>query len=220
MAVPSASRPMRNTTVLPPRSTPVASAKTFGRPSNTNPITPSGARRRSTRQPGCSTPSMSWSRSDGMSRQVRRPATMSARIRSESTQPRRAAALRPGGGDVVGVGRRDAGEHGRVLQPAGEALEEGRDRGVREPAQLQERLVGRGRRRRRPARGRRPGSAAGRRCPARRPAGRRGRTRGPGPRTPWRSGRRRRRRAGPPPAAPTGRIRTPATVTPCGRTGW
>ena len=85
MAVPSASRPMRKTTVLPPRSTPVASAKTFGRPSNTNPITPSGARRRSTRQPRCSTPSMSWSRSDGMSRQVRRPATMSARIRSEST---------------------------------------------------------------------------------------------------------------------------------------
>ena len=42
MAVPSASRPMRKTTVLPPRSTPVASAKTFGRPSNTNPITPSG----------------------------------------------------------------------------------------------------------------------------------------------------------------------------------
>ena len=43
-AVPSASLPMRNTTVLPVRSTPVASANTFGRPSNTNPTTPSGSR--------------------------------------------------------------------------------------------------------------------------------------------------------------------------------
>ena len=43
-AVPSASLPIRNTAVLPVRSTPVASANTFGRPSNTNPTTPSGAR--------------------------------------------------------------------------------------------------------------------------------------------------------------------------------
>ena len=43
-AVPSASEPIRNTTVLPVRSTPTASANTFGRPSNTNPTTPSGAR--------------------------------------------------------------------------------------------------------------------------------------------------------------------------------
>ena len=34
--------PMRNTTVLPVRSTPVASANTLGRPSNTKPTTPSG----------------------------------------------------------------------------------------------------------------------------------------------------------------------------------
>ena len=44
-AVPSASLPIRNTTVLPVRNTPVASANTFGRPSKTNPTTPSGARR-------------------------------------------------------------------------------------------------------------------------------------------------------------------------------
>ena len=47
-AVPSASEPMRNTTVLPLRSTPPASANTLGRPSNTKPTTPSGARRAST----------------------------------------------------------------------------------------------------------------------------------------------------------------------------
>ena len=43
-AVPSASLPILNTAVLPVRSTPVASANTFGRPSKTNPTTPSGAR--------------------------------------------------------------------------------------------------------------------------------------------------------------------------------
>ena len=35
---------MRNTTALPVRTTPHASANTLGRPSNTNPTTPSGAR--------------------------------------------------------------------------------------------------------------------------------------------------------------------------------
>ena len=50
-AVASASEPMRITTVLPVRTTPVASANTFGRPSNTKPTTPSGARRASTLQP-------------------------------------------------------------------------------------------------------------------------------------------------------------------------
>ena len=47
-AVPRASDPMRMTTVLPVRSTPVASAKTLGRPSKTKPTTPSGARHAST----------------------------------------------------------------------------------------------------------------------------------------------------------------------------
>ena len=42
-AVPSASEPMRKTTVLPARITPVASAKTLGRPSKTKPTGPSGA---------------------------------------------------------------------------------------------------------------------------------------------------------------------------------
>ena len=49
-AVRSASLPILNTAVLPVRSTPVASAKTFGRPSNTNPTTPSGARHADTDQ--------------------------------------------------------------------------------------------------------------------------------------------------------------------------
>ena len=53
-AVPSASEPMRKTTVLPPRITPAASAKTLGRPSNTKPTTPSGAVTCSTVQPACS----------------------------------------------------------------------------------------------------------------------------------------------------------------------
>ena len=39
-AVPSASEPIRNTTALPVRSTPQASANTLGLPSNTNPMTP------------------------------------------------------------------------------------------------------------------------------------------------------------------------------------
>ncbi len=58
-AVPRASAPMRNTTVLPVRSTPVASANTFGRPSNTKPTTPRGAASWSTVQPACSVRSIS-----------------------------------------------------------------------------------------------------------------------------------------------------------------
>ena len=42
-AVSSASLPILNTQTLRLASTPVASAKTFGRPSKTNPTTPSGA---------------------------------------------------------------------------------------------------------------------------------------------------------------------------------
>ena len=64
-AVPSASDPMRMTTVLPVRSTPVASAKTLGRPSNTNPTTPSGARRAATDQPSWSMRASSASRAAG-----------------------------------------------------------------------------------------------------------------------------------------------------------
>ena len=92
MAVRRASLPMRNTTVFPLRSTPVASAKTLGRPSNTKPTTPSGLRRCSTRQPGWSIRSTTASRPDGRSRHVRRPATMSARIDGDST---RRVLLRP-----------------------------------------------------------------------------------------------------------------------------
>ena len=54
-AVPKASLPIRNTTVLPPFSTPVASANTFGRPSKTKPITPRGAFHCCTSQPECDT---------------------------------------------------------------------------------------------------------------------------------------------------------------------
>mmetsp|Transcript_48138 Transcript_48138/g.112573 ORF Transcript_48138/g.112573 Transcript_48138/m.112573 type:complete len:336 (+) Transcript_48138:484-1491(+) len=55
LAVPRASLPMRKTTVLPPRKTPVASANTFGRPSKTKPTTPKAAPMRSTFHPLCST---------------------------------------------------------------------------------------------------------------------------------------------------------------------
>mmetsp|Transcript_62447 Transcript_62447/g.115977 ORF Transcript_62447/g.115977 Transcript_62447/m.115977 type:complete len:283 (-) Transcript_62447:193-1041(-) len=55
LAVPKASLPIRKTTVLPPRKTPVASASTLGRPSNTKPTTPKAAPMRSTVQPLCST---------------------------------------------------------------------------------------------------------------------------------------------------------------------
>ena len=51
LAVPRASLPMRNTTALPLRNTPQASANTLGRPSNTKPTTPSPARRCSTVKP-------------------------------------------------------------------------------------------------------------------------------------------------------------------------
>ena len=54
-AVPSASEPMRITTVFPVRTTPAASANTFGRPSNTKATTPSGALRASTDHPSWST---------------------------------------------------------------------------------------------------------------------------------------------------------------------
>jgi hypothetical protein len=49
-AVPNASLPILNTAVLPVRNTPVASANTLGRPSNTNPTAPSGARHDDTDQ--------------------------------------------------------------------------------------------------------------------------------------------------------------------------
>ena len=85
-AVARASEPIRNTTVLPVRTTPQASANTFGRPSKTNPTTPSGARRASTDQSPCSMRSTAASRRLGESRQPRRPLTMSERIRSSSTR--------------------------------------------------------------------------------------------------------------------------------------
>ena len=96
-AVANASDPMRITTVLPLRTTPAASAKTLGRPSKTNPTTPSGARRASTRHPSCSTVPTGASRRSGESRQPISPATMSPRMRSVSTsrvvdRPERSAA--------------------------------------------------------------------------------------------------------------------------------
>ena len=92
LAVPSASLPIRNTAVFPVRSTPAASANTFGRPSNTNPTTPSGARRAVTVQVSCSTTSVISLRAPGASRHTRRPAIMSARIDGDRT---RRVVLRP-----------------------------------------------------------------------------------------------------------------------------
>jgi len=83
-AVPSASDPIRITTVLPVRTTPAASANTLGRPSNTNATTPSGARRACTVQPGWPTSLNASLRPMAMSRQPRRPSTMAVRIDSVS----------------------------------------------------------------------------------------------------------------------------------------
>ena len=83
-AVPKASLPIRNTAVLPVRSTPVASANTLGRPSNTNPTTPSGARHDDTDHPLCSTVDSCWSRRVGAAAQLRKPAAMSCRIPGDS----------------------------------------------------------------------------------------------------------------------------------------
>ena len=134
MAVPRASLPMRNTTVLPPRSTPVASAKTLGRPfeheadhaerraAAARPASP-GARRRSTTR---------RARTACRARSAGRPPCRPA-SRSDST---RRVVLRPcsrAGGDVVGVGGGDAGEHGR-RPPAGGRTpsKKARDRRVRD----------------------------------------------------------------------------------------
>ncbi len=84
-AVPSASEPMRNTTVSPARSTPQASAKTLGRPSNTKAITPSPSTTSSTCHPSCSMRSRIAPRTGSASRHTRRPSTMSWRICGEST---------------------------------------------------------------------------------------------------------------------------------------
>ena len=84
-AVPRASLPMRNTTAFPPFNTPVASANTFGRPSNTKPNTPSGATRCSTDQPTCSVRDATESRDIGASRHINKAAIMSRLIFSEST---------------------------------------------------------------------------------------------------------------------------------------
>ena len=73
----------------------------------------------------------SVSRAAGASRHDRSPATMSSRIRSDSTSrvvERPAAAA---GGDVGVVRLADRGEHGVVGQPAGERLEERRELVVR-----------------------------------------------------------------------------------------
>ena len=123
-AVRSASEPMRMTTVLPVRSTPLASAKTLGRPSNTNPTTPSGARRAATDQPAWSMRASTVSRAAGASRHHRSPATMSSRIRSDSTsrvvERPAAAAAATSASFAARIGRQHAvvGEAGR------EAVEE------------------------------------------------------------------------------------------------
>ena len=84
---------MRITTVLPVRSTPVASANTLGRPSNTNPTTPSGARRASTDQPSWSTPVDRVVAAQRRRRATtRRPAIMSPRIRVGQHEAGRRAA--------------------------------------------------------------------------------------------------------------------------------
>ena len=84
-AVPSASDPIRKTTVLPLRKTPHASANTFGRPSNTKPTTPRPALRCCTLQPSWLISSTTASLDDAVSRHIRRPSTISDRIVSESS---------------------------------------------------------------------------------------------------------------------------------------
>mmetsp|Transcript_73463 Transcript_73463/g.215472 ORF Transcript_73463/g.215472 Transcript_73463/m.215472 type:complete len:299 (-) Transcript_73463:146-1042(-) len=84
-AVPRASLPIRNTTVLPPRSTPVASASTFGLPSNTNPTTPRAEPTRSTDQPSCCTVSSTWPRRLVAGTHPRSPSIMPRRSFSDAT---------------------------------------------------------------------------------------------------------------------------------------
>ncbi|MNN29110.1 hypothetical protein D3C81_1427000 [compost metagenome] len=84
-AVPNASLPMRKTAVLPVRKTPAASANTFGRPSKTNATMPNGETTCSTFQPSCSTLLMTLPRVAAASRQARRPAIMSPRMRSSAS---------------------------------------------------------------------------------------------------------------------------------------
>ena len=57
-AVANASLPILNTQLFPERKTPVASAKTFGRPSKIKATTPNGALTEDTDQPLCSTVSI------------------------------------------------------------------------------------------------------------------------------------------------------------------
>jgi hypothetical protein len=126
-AVPSASEPIRNTTALPVRSTPHASANTFGRPSNTKPTTPSGALRTSTDHPSCSTRPTDASRRLGESRQPRSPSIMPARMAVSSTSR---VVDRPSLGRLhhvrcVGCGNRR--EHRVVGHRLREAIEEVRD---------------------------------------------------------------------------------------------
>ncbi|CAB4566154.1 unannotated protein [freshwater metagenome] len=85
-AVPKASLPIRNTTVFPLRSTPVASAKTFGRPSNTKPMTPKGARHCSTFHPECCTVDSSASGAISTSLHIVNAVIMSSRILPESSK--------------------------------------------------------------------------------------------------------------------------------------
>ncbi len=82
-AVPRASDPMRITTELPVRTTPAASAKTLGRPSNTKPTTPNGALLASTDHPSWVIVRNGSSRRNDERSQPRRPAIMSSTIRSE-----------------------------------------------------------------------------------------------------------------------------------------
>ena len=189
-AVPSASLPMRNTTLLPPRSTPVASASTFGRPSNTNATTPSAAPTSSALQPSCSTRSSTWPRRLGAAIQPRRPSIIARRMSSLATRrvverPRRCAAATSSA--LAAAIALQIASRFEVLR---ELLEEARDRVVARGAHARERAAWR-RRRLRSRRGARPrGSAAPRRWsrprprhrrrgsdrrrrPARRPSGRR-----------------------------------------------
>mmetsp|Transcript_46246 Transcript_46246/g.124212 ORF Transcript_46246/g.124212 Transcript_46246/m.124212 type:complete len:210 (-) Transcript_46246:97-726(-) len=84
-AVPSASLPIRKTTVFPPRNTPVASANTFGRPSKTKPTTPKAAPTRSTDQPVCCTVSSTAPRLLVALIQPRSPSIMPRRSLSVAT---------------------------------------------------------------------------------------------------------------------------------------
>ena len=165
---------MRNTTVLPVRSTPAASANTLGRPSNTKPTTPSGARRASTLHPSWSTVPTAASRRRSLAAHPRSPAIMPAQHRRRQLEAGGRAAAR------VGARRRRrrwrASDRDDVAASASRSANRSKKREICSSVharQRRERVVARHRRRRDAIACSAAGRAAARRSSGRRAAGRR-----------------------------------------------